>query len=94
MKVVKVYLHFGVGKSDVFSRRSRPSVQVNCFLFANSFILHSHLTLENIIIGKYVSVASMQGALGSSLESLILCSHVTIYLLIWLLVVDFFILRG
>lgn len=56
------------------------SVQVVCFLsagvlFANSFILHSHLTLENSIIGKCMSVVSMQDAPGSSLESLILCSH-------------------
>lgn len=65
------------------------SVEV-CFLsasvpFANSFILHSHLTLENSIIGKCMSVTSMQDVLGSSLERLILCSlkHVTVYLLIY-----------
>lgn len=66
------------------------SVQVVCFLsagvlFANSFILHSHLTLQNSIIGKCLSVASMQDVPGSSLERLILCSlkHVTVYLLIY-----------
>lgn len=89
MKVAEGYLHFDVGKSDVFSLISIPSMQVVCFLsagvlFANSFILQSHLTLKNSIIGKCMSVASMQDAPGSSLESLILCSlkHVTIYLLI------------
>lgn len=49
-------------------------MQAGCFLsagvlLANSFILHSHLTLENSVIGKCMSVASMQDAPGSSLES-------------------------
>lgn len=90
MKVAEGYLHFGVGKSDVFSLISISLMQVFCFLsagvlLANSFILQSHLTLKNSIIGKCMSVASMQDAPGSSLESLILCSlkHVTIYLLIY-----------
>lgn len=86
VKGAVAYLRFSVGRNNGFFLISVSSMQVVCFLsarvvFANSFMLHSNLVLENSSSGKCTSVTAMQDIWVAVYSSSFLYSlkHVTIY---------------